>query len=82
MTSRQAPPTPKPGATKGEGKDEGWGWLYNARKWHYFRDRRSLCGRWLGLGLGELQQGNDNSPDNCPTCAKKLLKEKSKVKPA
>ena len=53
---------------------EGWGWPENSRKAHYFVDGRSLCKRWLFLGL--VEQGNDNSPDNCPTCMKKLAKSK------
>jgi hypothetical protein len=57
---------------------EGWGWLYNARYYHYFIDGRSICGKWLGLGLGELEKGNDNSPDNCKTCIKRLAKRKDK----
>lgn len=54
---------------------EGWKWLANAPKWHYFREGRSLCGRWMTFG-NEFELGNDNSADNCPTCRKKLLKEK------
>jgi hypothetical protein len=30
----------------------------------------SLCGRWLYAG--ETWQGNDESPDNCHACMKKL----------
>jgi hypothetical protein len=55
---------------------EGWGWLSNSPKWHYFVDGRSLCGRWLGLGLGELEQGMDNSPDNCAECRRRVVKRK------
>lgn len=58
---------------------EGWNWLLNSSKWHYFRGGRSLCGNWLGLGLTEYQQGNDESPDNCKACRKKLVKEKEKL---
>lgn len=58
---------------------EGWTFLYNSRKWHYFRNSRSLCGRWMYLGPDkDLQLGNDTSPDNCPTCCKKLEKEREK----
>lgn len=55
---------------------EGWNWLVNSTKWHYFRGGRSLCGGWLGLGLMDYEQGNDGSPDNCKACRKKLEKEK------
>jgi len=57
---------------------EGWGWIRDTRKWHYFVDGRSLCGKWMGLGLGELEQGNDDSPDNCVACKKALSKRKAK----
>ena len=33
---------------------EGWGWLSNAAKWHYFVGGKSLCGRWLMLWRGIL----------------------------
>jgi hypothetical protein len=59
---------------------EGWGWLYNSRKWHYFRDGRSLCHNWLGLGLGKLEQGKDDSLDNCKACRGRLIKERLKNK--
>jgi hypothetical protein len=55
---------------------EGWTWLYNSTKWHYFRNNRSLCGKWALWAVGELEQGNDNSPDNCVVCRRKLAKEK------
>jgi hypothetical protein len=57
-------------------KSEGWTYLYNSPKWHYFRGGRSLCGKWLLLlGGGELEQGNIGSPDNCAKCRKLLEKE-------
>jgi hypothetical protein len=31
-------------------RTEGWGSLDNARDAHYFKDSRSLCGRWLACG--------------------------------
>lgn len=51
---------------------EGWKWLANATKWHYFRDGRSVCGKWMNLGSGEFQQGNNDSPDNCKGCMNAL----------
>lgn len=39
---------------------EGWKGLINARKWHYFRDGKSLCGKWMNLGR-YFEQGNDDS---------------------
>jgi len=55
---------------------EGWGWITNSPKWHYFVDGRSLCGKWIGLG--ELEQGNDGSPDNCTACKRALEKRRAK----
>lgn len=56
---------------------EGWIWLINSRKWHYFGPNgKSLCGKFFLLGNPELEQGNDNSPDNCAICRRKLIKQK------
>lgn len=58
----------------------GWTWLSNSRKWHYFTSEpqyanghrnASLCGKFMLLALPELQQGNDDSADNCKACARK-----------
>lgn len=56
---------------------EGWGWIKNSPKWHYFIDGRSLCGRWAYFDR-ELEQENDESPDNCTACKKALAKRKAK----
>jgi hypothetical protein len=56
------------------GEEEGWGKPARTKKWHYFVGIRSLCGRWAYRG--ELEQGNDDSPDNCAACRKKLEKRK------
>ena len=53
--------------------DEGWNWLHNSNKAHYFRNGTSLCGRWLYLGKN-FEHGNDNSLDNCSSCKKKKQK--------
>jgi hypothetical protein len=62
---------------------EGWAILLNSRKWHYFKNVRSLCGNWLFLVSSSyvfVNDGNDDSPDNCKICQKKLAKLKSKEK--
>ena len=65
---------------------EGWGWLILAgswsgtKKWHYFVDGKSLCGKYMTLGQIELEQGNDDSPDNCAECRRRLLKRKENAK--
>lgn len=56
-------------------KSEGWTWLFNSRKWHYFRNGRSVCGRYAILGAGDFEQGNDTSPDNCAQCRKVIAKQ-------
>jgi hypothetical protein len=58
---------------------EGWTYLYNSPKWHYFRGGRSLCKRWMTFG-SEFEQGMDKSPDNCKGCMTALEKERAKAK--
>lgn len=54
---------------------EGWAGVEGGRKWHYFVDGRSLCRKYGFFGnQSNLEQGNDNSPDNCTECKRKLLK--------
>jgi hypothetical protein len=58
-------------------KLEGWTWMRNATKWHYFRGRRSLCRRWgliVDPARGYSLENND-SPDNCKACARLVLAE-------
>lgn len=52
----------------------GWGFPSNSKKAHYFLngDRRSLCLKWAFFGT--LETGNNNSPDNCSECKKRLAK--------
>lgn len=65
-------------------RTEGWGSVDNARDAHYFRDSRSLCGRWLAWGdprwekkqsLGEPTKGT------CKGCWKKRAKEEGVIAP-
>jgi len=55
---------------------QGWGSLANSPKWHYFVEGRSLCGKWLGLGITNFDDDplTDDSPDNCAGCKKKVPK--------
>lgn len=55
---------------------EGWKWLINSTKAHYFRGGQSLCRRWMSFGT-TFEQGNDESPDNCKACVKKLQAERA-----
>lgn len=58
----------------------GWKGLTNASKWHYFDVAgRSLCGRWLTMSRAGLETGNDDSPDNCLACRRKLAALKAKT---
>ena len=58
---------------------EGWTWLSNATKWHYFREGRSLCRRYkLFKHPSEgYELGNNESNHNCKKCREKLQKEAS-----
>ena len=51
--------------------ENGWVFLHNARKVHYFFEGRSLCGRWGYLGSTFL---SDTPPyeDTCKACAQRL----------
>jgi hypothetical protein len=47
---------------------EGWAFLYNSPKWHYFdANGHSLCKKWMTFAA-DREQGNDGSPDNCKAC--------------
>jgi hypothetical protein len=62
---------------------EGWTWLINSRKWHYFVEKRSLCKKWTILGNPELEPSNkddDKNSINCKPCIKKLSKRNEKVR--
>ena len=61
--------------------NEGWGWILNSQRLHYFRDGRSLCRKWAVLGDAELSNDSDDVichggvPDDCVVCKKKRAKE-------
>lgn len=59
--------------------DEGWTWLFNSTRWHYFRGGRSLCGKFLLLSRSGLQLGSDDSRDNCAACRRKLEAERRRI---
>lgn len=58
---------------------EGWKWIIESRKWHYFRNGRSLCGRWATLSNAGFETGNDDSPDNCAECKRKIMAQAAKT---
>lgn len=55
---------------------EGWKYLVNSSKFHYFVNGRSLCNRWATLSDFGLKQDEFPSPDDCKVCRKKLDKRK------
>ncbi len=59
---------------------EGWKGLSNSKKWHYFIGGRSLCRKWMIMTTLGLEQGNDDSNDNCAACRRSLAAMKAKVK--
>lgn len=66
-----------------EEKAEGWAWLTNGRKRHYFRDTRSLCGKWA-YGGKDLENDDIDDPffpGNCMGCQRKRWAELKKETP-
>ena len=58
-------------------REEGWGNVDNARDAHYFKDARSLCGRWLAFSpRWESNQDLGTAPGKgtCKGCWKKAAK--------
>jgi hypothetical protein len=57
--------------------DEGWFMPSNAREYHYFRGTRSLCGKWMHLGSGPLEDKGDKvgHPNDCVACHRKVFAE-------
>lgn len=60
---------------------EGWTWTQNSRKWHYFREKRAICGGMLMFVHPSegYEVGNNDSTDNCAACRRKLSKEQEKT---
>lgn len=57
-------------------RTEGWGSLADARQAHYFREGRSLCGRWLALGAPRWESNQKRGPEprhsgTCKACWRK-----------
>lgn len=60
ITKKRRPSNPK----------KGWGFPWNSKKAHYFREGRSLCGKWGYFGA---LHDDESYPDiRCQACAKKL----------
>ena len=58
---------------------EGWTWTHGARKWHYYREWRAICGGMLLFKhpAEGYELNNDNSADNCAACKRKKAQEAS-----
>jgi hypothetical protein len=54
---------------------EGWAYLLNAKNEHYFVDGRSLCRKWLGLGL---DYDRTMGQPECKACRRALDKREAK----
>ena len=55
----------------------GWGFPGLSKRWHFFANGISLCGKWM---LGGPMQPDNNSThrDDCKECRKKLDARKRK----
>ncbi len=51
---------------------EGWRKFSNAIKWHYLREGKSLCGKYMALSMRDLEPDNGPSPDDCKACRRYL----------
>lgn len=61
--------------------DEGWTWIHNSKKWHYFRNKKSLCNKYmLFYAPTDGYEGDIDSPDNCAVCARKRAREVKRPK--
>jgi hypothetical protein len=71
---------------KEEAKEQGWGNpdKYSSRsKFHYFAGFRSLCGKYGRFaGSFTLEDTNDNHPDNCAACKKRVAKYRASTEGA
>lgn len=59
---------------------EGWAKPLEARRFHYFRGGRSLCGTWeyYSKDKGDYDTAVKNSPADCDACHRKLKGEEKK----
>ena len=74
--AKRNPNSPSAGAA---GSETGW-WNptpYSARRrvvFHYVSaSGRTLCGKWLYIGQGTVEEGQDDHSDNCAGCKKAKL---------
>jgi hypothetical protein len=53
---------------------EGWGKPSNMKKFHYFHDGRSLCGRVMYLGPHLEPHNGKINPEDCAECNRRIVK--------
>jgi hypothetical protein len=54
-------------------QDEGWGRPGLSRKFHYFKNMESLCGKWMYRpSWGYEPDDGKADKDDCSSCRKKL----------
>jgi hypothetical protein len=51
--------------------DAGWGWPVTAKRAHYFKRGRALCGSWIFLTKAKFAPSYDG-PDACAMCTRRL----------
>lgn len=53
----------------------GWQRPHGSRKWHYFVDGRSLCGKWVWFSPERLVNDINTGPDDCKACVYRFHKK-------
>lgn len=69
MSAQAKPDKPRPDR-------EGWAWLLNSRKYHFFTstENKSLCGKFMLFALPSKLGPDDgiNSKEDCAACRRAL----------
>lgn len=53
----------------GKKSPEGWVWLYNTSNYHYFRNGKSLCKRWVVPTTPKFVEREVDRTYNCQLCS-------------
>ena len=55
---------------------EGWTWLSDSSKWHFFRGGMSLCRKWGWPGTADMISDSEIFENNkCKACARIRAKD-------
>ncbi len=57
---------------------EGWSWAPYTKRYHYYIAERSLCERYRLLWIVELEQRDEEYPNDCAICRRKLKERKQR----